>query len=245
MDNISKAPAPIKKANCSTCGGTRNCDILGHHQEHGGDEYYSWNKSWYILRCRGCDHVFVQTVATNSEDFDYGYDESGGTDSWPIETTDYWPSLAKREMPDWMVTHDMKADTDGALHAALIELYKALNNDICMLAAIGIRTAFDIAAELLGADAELTFKAKLEHLVKAGHIGKIDHGRLETLVDAGSASAHRGWRPSVDDLNTMMDVLEQFVHDAFIVPTKNQHLDAKLVKVKSKVPPRKSSKAKT
>lgn len=244
MDNITKASEAIKKASCSTCGGTRNCDILGQHEERGEDEYYRWNKSWYILRCRGCDHVFVQTVATNSEDLHYGYDEAGDADSWPIETINYWPSLAKREIPDWTFTHDINADTDGALHAALIELYKALDNDICILAAIGIRTVFDIAAELLGANPELTFKAKLEHLAKAGHIGKVDQGRLETLVDAGSASAHRGWRPSVDDLNTMMDVLEQFVHDAFIVPAKNQHLDARLVKVKSKVPTRKSAKAK-
>ena len=32
------------------------------------------------------------------------------------------------------------------------------------------------------------------------------------LVDAGSAAAHRGWKPSFEDLSTMMDVLEQFVH---------------------------------
>lgn len=240
MDNITKAPEAIRKARCSTCGGMRNCDVLGQHEEHGEDEDYSWEKSWYILRCRGCDHVFFQTVATNSEDSYCGYDD---VDFRPVETTDYWPALAKRKMPDW-VTHDIYADADGALHEALIELYKALDNDICILAAIGIRTAFDIAAELLGTNTELPFKKKLEHLVKAGHIGIVDQGRLETLVDAGSASAHRGWRPSVEDLNTMMEVLEQFMHEAFIAPTKNQHLDAKLVKVKSKVPTRKA-KAKT
>jgi hypothetical protein len=36
-------------------------------------------------------------------------------------------------------------------------------------------------------------------------------------VDAGSAAAHRGWRPNHEELNTMIDVVESFLHRSFIV----------------------------
>jgi hypothetical protein len=80
--------------------------------------------------------------------------------------------------------------------------------------------------------------------VSRGHIGKVDQSRLEILVDAGSASAHRGWRPPAKDLSVLMDVLEHFVHEAFVVPSRKKRLDADLAKMKAKVPPRKSMIAK-
>lgn len=32
----------------------------------------------------------------------------------------------------------------------------------------------------------------------------------------GSAAAHRAWRPQPDELNTMVDVVESFLHRSFI-----------------------------
>jgi hypothetical protein len=108
-----------------------------------------------------------------------------------------------------------------------------------MLAAIALRTSVDIAAELLGIDPEQSFKSKLNELVTGGHIGKVDQSRLDILVEAGNASAHRGWRPKAEDLNVMMDVLEHFVHDTFVAPEQKRQLDAKIEKLE-KVPTRQS-----
>ncbi|RUU59446.1 DUF4145 domain-containing protein [Mesorhizobium sp. M2C.T.Ca.TU.002.02.1.1] len=231
----------IRKAECGRCGGIRNCDVRGHHTEHGGDDNYDWYKEWYLLQCRGCEHVFVQTVSTNSEDY-YHIEGPEGYETEHIESLSYWPALSKRKKPEWMSDAGIDAEGVLALDEALIELYGALNNDLHMLAAIGIRTAFDVASELLGIDPELGFKAKLKELVSAGHIGKVDAGRLDDLVDAGSASAHRGWRPKADDLNTMADVLEQFVFDAFVAPARKQRLNVKMAEMKRKVPARKAAR---
>jgi hypothetical protein len=124
------------------------------------------------------------------------------------------------------------------LNASLKELYGSLDNSLNMLAAIGIRTAFDIATELLKIDQEQTFARKLDDLVINGHIGAVDRSRLETLIDAGSASAHRGWRPNFGDLDTMMDVLEHFIEHAFVTPERKKELDAKVTEMKGQVPPR-------
>ena len=145
------APA-IKKAQCSKCGGERNCDVLGHYDERTGDQHFRWHTSWNILQCRGCGHVFVQTVSSNSEDYTNSYGPDGETETEYTETLRYWPALSKRAKPEWMSDGGIDADNVDPLDTSLAELYGALNNDLNMLAAIGIRTSFDVAAELLGID---------------------------------------------------------------------------------------------
>lgn len=128
------------------------------------------------------------------------------------------------------------------LKDALGELYGALENDLNTLASIGIRTTFDIASELLGVKPELTFTKKLDKLVELGHIGVVDRDRLDALVDAGSASAHRGWKPSQDEVSIMADVLEHFIHAAIVAPEDRKLLDQKAASIRKKVPARKGQK---
>jgi hypothetical protein len=118
-----------------------------------------------------------------------------------------------------MSDYGIDAENVDALDAAMLELYGAMDNDLRMLAAIGIRTTYDIASELLGIDPTLTFEKKLDALVCSGRISIVDKDRLEMMVDAGSASAHRGWRANP---STMMDVLEHFVHDSFVAPASQE-----------------------
>ena len=230
--------ATIRKAKCSKCGGMRNCEVRGHYDERYSDEHFQASTEWLILECRGCEHVFVQTVGTNSEDYDFYYKEDGSEAVMPVETVRYWPALSKRTKPEWVTDHGIEAVDEKSLGEAMLELYGALDNDLRMLAAIGIRTAYDIASELLGADPALTFAEKLDHLVSSGRIGITDKERLGTMVDAGSASAHRGWRPEADQLNMIMDVLEHFVHETFVAPARRKKLDEGAAKLKETVPPR-------
>jgi len=134
-------------------------------------------------------------------------------------------------------------DVDG-LNSALRELYGALENDLGMLAAIGIRTCFDIASELLKVDPALTFAEKLGALVDAKHIRQLDRQRLETAVEVGNATAHRGWKPRAGDLDTMTTVLEEFVFDAFVQPHRRRTLDEEAAKVRGTVPPKPTRKRK-
>ncbi|WP_312795671.1 DUF4145 domain-containing protein [Tianweitania sp.] len=226
-----------RKAFCSACGGDRNCTVRGEFLQAGGDEDFQWHTYWYILECRGCDHTFVQTVSTDSESIEYDYGPDGETISWARETSLYWPAKAKRKKPDWLSEIVLEDVDVTVLDQSLVELYGALDNDLIVLAGIGIRTTFDIASKLLGVDPDLTFKKKLAALMDANHIGPSDISHLETLVDAGSASAHRGWRPGPAALSTMMDVLEHFLQNAFIEPHRKKQRDEAVRKLK--VPRRK------
>lgn len=229
----------VKKAHCSKCNGERNCDIRGHHHESFSDEDFDCCTLWYLLQCRGCEHVFVQTVYTDSESIDYRYGPDGETLSEYEETIRYWPALAKRKQPDWVTSHGIDCEQSvRPLNKSLFELYGALDNGLTILAAIGIRTSFDIASELLSIKSELPFISKLDELVKLGHIGAVDKEHLDALIDAGSASAHRGWQPTPEDLHTMMEVLENFLHASFVAPEKQRRLQDKVSKMRKTVPQR-------
>jgi hypothetical protein len=120
----------------------------------------------------------------------------------------YWPAPTKRQLPPWVDT--VLCWDDPELGDLITETYSALNNDARVLAALGLRTVFDRAAEDLGVDPALTFREKLDALEQIGKIGRSEKDALEVLTDAGGAAAHRGWKPSVDQLQTLMEIGEQF-----------------------------------
>ena len=45
-------------------------------------------------------------------------------------------------------------------------------------------------------------------------------------MDTGSAAAHRGWRPKADELSTMVDVVESFLHRSFVLGDRIEKLKA-------------------
>ncbi len=227
-----------KKAYCRNCVNDRNCEVKGFFAQGGDNSYFSWNIDWIILQCRGCDEVFCQTVGTNSDDFDYFEDENGKEERWHSETVKYWPAKSKRARPDWFSDLDSPLRKNDEIWEPLVELYGALDSDLTMLATIGVRTVFDVCSVALGVDHNLTFKQKLEKLVDIRKIGALDKDNLEILVEAGNASAHRGWLPSTQELSTIVDILEHFVETSFIGPEKRKKLDEKAKKLKEKVPRR-------
>ena len=68
-----------------------------------------------------------------------------------------------------------------------------------------------------------------------GHIGSTEKASLDVLTDAGSAAAHRGWKPMLKQLDTLSSIIEQFVYRTFVL-----NLEAKSVKMS--IPSRKRRK---
>jgi hypothetical protein len=99
----------------------------------------------------------------------------------------------------------------------------------CELCLIGL-------SEKLGVDAALGFAEKLDLLLKMGKIGQSEKGTLEVLTDAGGAAAHRGWKPDIKQLDTLMTIGEQFLYRTIILEDKAKVL-------KSKIPPRHKRKS--
>jgi hypothetical protein len=218
MDNETKGKAPnVIKAHCPDCSGMRNAYLRAEHVTEGSEddydeEIYRWSDTSMVLECCGCSRVFFRR--------DFWFWEWEGDDLLtgdPLPgsvTTTYWPAPTTRKPPKWIEDIE-KADRDfGSL---LSEMYTALNNDLRVLAAIGARTVFDRSSELLGVAPELSFTNKLDELSNQGKVSKDERDTLNILVNAGNAAAHRGWRPQPEELNTMMDVVETFLHRSFIL----------------------------
>ena len=156
------------------------------------------------------------------------------------ERVTYWPSVSTprptRHRPDWLwfdpVEHRLVfASGYPELASLLGEVYTALDNNLHILATIGMRTVFDCASHKLGTDPNQSFAEKLKELTTGNKIGGEEKEMLCVLADAGSAAAHRGWKPTEDDIDHLMGALENFLERAFV-------LKHDLRRVKKTIPPR-------
>lgn len=206
------------RGECPSCGGERNAraeKVFKHRQFADGDEDIFVDDTHAILRCLGCDTAYFRTDSWFSEDVDTRYNHiTQETEQFcPLKHT-YHPSPIRRDRPDW--SERIRA-TDRDLQRLLNNTYDALDADLAVLAAIGTRTVFDRASELLGVEPARTFAEKLNELRATGKIGDVEREHLSALVDAGGAAAHRGWEPSAEELDTMVTILEGFLHRSFVL----------------------------
>ena len=213
-------------ARCPSCGGHRYSNVLAEEELKQEDEFFGpeWSLTKYrILACCGCGTRFFQTVATNSDDLIERKNPDTGEviGKVPDETIKYYPAFNRRKRPDWsrgVWTEQQK------LRDIADEMYAALDNELPVLAAVGMRTVFDTATEILGIDTGGTFAEKLDAVLALGKISQEERDHLDALIDAGSAAAHRGWKPENYHLDTMALILEGFLHRAFVMPTKASYL---------------------
>lgn len=221
----------FEDGHCPKCGSQR-ADVLAEHVDKYDDGQFQAHDYYKILECRGCGQKYFKTLSTNSEDYsNVGEDTPSGWETVYLETVHYWPPPAKRRMPEW--SSDLGFE-DRVLGSLFEDVYIAMSNNLGVLAAIGMRTVFDRASELLGIDETKSFNAKLIDLQAAGHITAREGGVLAAVIDAGSAAAHRGWQPKPRQLEAMLIILEAFLHRAFLLAEVGAELDKHIPKKKPK-----------
>jgi hypothetical protein len=231
-DNAWEFDQPrVIKAHCPECGADRKAFVRGEHRvdSHDQSSGTSSRDTGMILECCGCERVYFRRDFWFSEWESFGEDALTGepTLEGGTETT-YWPPASSRKRPHWLTTIH---EADPVLGGLLTEMYDAIAGDLRVLAAIAVRTAFDRASEKFGVETTKSFKEKLDYLSSYGHIGYDEEDVLSVLVDAGNAAAHRAWRPSIEELSTMVDMLESFIHRSFVI-------GGGIKKLKASVPPK-------
>jgi hypothetical protein len=110
------------------------------------------------------------------------------------------------------------------------EIYVSLNDDLRILSAIGVCTAFDQASRLLGVDSRKTFIKKLCALYTMDKIGLDEKEALNILPDGGNAAEHKEWKPEPEGLDTMMNVIEAFLYRTFILEAQTKKLKGNIRK---------------
>ncbi|WP_409313700.1 DUF4145 domain-containing protein [Pseudomonas putida] len=206
--------APIW-SHCNRCARDTKHDCLKEvaqsFEDSWNDEYdYQWGKVSKLVQCRGCEEISLRVDWWHSE-----YDAS--------DDTDFYPPRVSRQPPRW------KRYLPDEWQSMMAEIYSALHANSRRLAMMGARTIVDMYMNHVVGDIG-GFIQKLNQLVKAGHLGKLDKEVLEAALEAGHAASHRGHLPSSADLNHVMDIVENLLQ---------KHALAKsAVALKMKTPPR-------
>lgn len=207
----------IEKGECPTCRAARKSFVRGKRLKSWHDDNHPiyGSDTYFILECCGCETTFFRHDSHFSEEDDYGYHpQTGESVVVPTIRTTYWPPMERRSRPEWLHFAEHR---DAVLGSLIQQLYIALDSGLTVLAAIGVRTAFDRATFVLGVDPNEPFEKKLKTLLHGGWIGETEKDILAALIDAGNAAAHRGWSPAGHQLDTMMAVLEAFLHRHFVL----------------------------
>lgn len=216
------AKKKFEVGHCPSCGSER-ADVVAEHKKEDHSPDFHEVTYYQVLECRGCGEHYFKSKSSNSDDYYYYYDdEIESKELENIETINYWPPAAKRKPPEWVGEIWFE---DRVLGSLFDDVYTALSNNLGVLAAIGMRTVFDRASELLKIDPAKTFKEKLSKLKDGDHINEKEKAVLRALIDAGSAAAHRGWQPKPKQLDAMMTILEAFLHRAFLLEDIGAELD--------------------
>jgi len=151
-----------------------------------------------------------------------------------VEETEYFPPLIKRVKPSWFDS------LSSEYQEILSEVYTAIDNELKFLASSGTRTALDqLIVEKIGDIGG--FDHKLEKLVKENIIDEEDKEMLKAVIDAGSASAHRSYKPDDDVIGHMMDILETIFFKLLIEPDQKQRLREKAKQLSKATPKRKKA----
>jgi hypothetical protein len=199
-------------SHCNECGQETLHKIVRRIQrsrDYDNDPYtVTAGTNWRILQCCGCNEVAMSRIDWFSED-----------DPEDTYVPTYFPPRVSRRKPDWLVRR--QAPGYGGL---LDEIYTALHADSRRLAMMGARAVIDRAvAKKIGDRGN--FSVGLDELQKNNLLSQQERAIIEAAFEAGSAAMHRGHQPTIDSLNTVIDIVERVVH-AEVLEEKAKELAA-------------------
>ena len=190
----------------------------GGYPDPGGKPIESIAASETVLRHTTFLSVIEEVLSWNSIGPPYGGTPSQATVS--LSGPHPEPERLAPALPEWLTK---LPDTAQVL---MREVHLAMGAELYALSAMGIRAVVDvISVDLLAGDAG-SFIAKVDGLAKAGHLSPSQHNALNAVVDAGNAAAHRGFVPTRDAAQAMLDALEVVLKTAYVLPGAAQSLQA-------------------
>ena len=212
------------KAHCNACGGDRTHKLLYSEKSSWDEQGICGGETYDLVKCCGCGSLKLRLEQWCSED---DCDEQGHL----IPRVSYYPPAVFRPKPKWFYELVLEVNwDDGNIHDLLSEIYVALQNNQRALAAMGIRALLEkVMIEKSGDHG--TFTANLKEFENQGYVSRIQRERLETILEAGHAAMHRLYKPSKEDLITLVDITESVIESIYIHGNKVE-------KLKNGIPPR-------
>ena len=141
-----------------------------------------------------------------------------------------FPKPSERLTPEWHIRLDNDVISD-----LMIQSCKAFNEELYSLTLMGYRAIIDSwLADKVGNAGN--FFMKLNKARGEGHIDDSQKSNLEVLVDAGHAAAHRGWKPTKEETQAVMDCVDCILKE--LLPTPITDLSQQVSDIRSVIPQR-------
>jgi Domain of unknown function (DUF4145) len=199
---------------CNYCLHPTKHSVLSEHnrkqvEKHSGYDIW-WNTRYTLFTCLGCESITLRRELTCSE-WDDGFE------------IEFSPPQVSRQLPKW------RDELPKEIRDLMTEVYTALHSDSRRLALMGARTLIDMFVLDKIGDVG-TFKEKLQALIQRGYLGSQQESVLNVALEAGNAASHRGYQPSSEDLNHVIDIVENLLQSYALEKASNS--------VKGKIPTR-------
>jgi hypothetical protein len=178
----------IVQAPCSSCVRQTNHKVLFETNQRGEDLI----DTYLLLECSGCSTISMchhcRWIADGSTELKY------------------YPSPVSRKKPNWFWRRALSKE--GAhLGELLTEIYQAVDGGQNRLAGMGIRALLEQIMILKVGDLP-TFDRKLDKFQEQGYISQIQRDAMRATLNVGDAAMHRGFKPTDQDLNVVLDIVE-------------------------------------
>lgn len=167
-------------------------NIVGRSEGYSEDGIsVNWSKVHTLFECCGCETVTLRTRHWFSK--------------WGEETIDeFFPPPISRTIPAWHEKLNVR------ISELLKEIYTAIQAGSKMLTVMGARSIIDLFMNEHIGDIG-GFQQKLKQLLKDGWISKKNMEFLSAALNAGHAVTHRGYKPSINEVNQIMDIIENLL----------------------------------
>jgi hypothetical protein len=193
--HVSAESEVERKAPCSNCRAKTSHNVLQ-------VERRTFDETFELIECAGCGRVsFAHSYLVSSG--------SGG--EWLEERwTDYYPSPKSRPQPWWLGELRLSGpliNIDYGLRGLLAEIYEAVSGGQPRLALMGVRALLEQLMVVKVGD-QGSFASNLKAFCDKGFISQVQYDAVSAVLDAGHATMHRMYKPTEDDLNTVLDIVE-------------------------------------
>lgn len=147
---------------------------------------------WKVTECKGCERINLNVYSRHNP----------AVDDVQIH---HFPTKDFRSFPMWAT------NLNKSYVELFAEIYLSLNSGSIRLPLMGARTLLDLfIVDKIGDIG--TFKQKLEKLVSEKHISESAKELLEVALEYGNATIHRGYAPTKEDINGVLDIIENILH---------------------------------
>jgi len=193
------------------------CPVCGRITQH--TQYFSLPIAWsdrdigifgsdhyHLLCCKGCQNILIRHETTFSEDID----ERGR------------PEVSYRELSLGSAGRsacDAASDLPSGVRTVYVEVLKAVNLEMTLLAAVGLRTLVEaLCIERRCSGPNLA--SKIDGLVNSGALSPDQASFLHELRFLGNDAAHEIDAPPVSEVICALDIIESVLQTVYQLPKK-------------------------